>query len=64
MIEIPIQYLFHVLTAIALIFNTLWTALGVYFLGTREIFGGIVVLGIAVIFWLIILTMLEIVAWV
>lgn len=64
MIEIPIQYLLTLLSAIAVIFITLWTALGVYFLGTREIIAGVVVLCSAMIFWLVILSMLEIVVWV
>lgn len=64
MIEIPIQYLLALLTGIAALFITIWTALGVYFLAIKEIIAGIVVLCSAVIFWVILLSMLEIVVWV
>lgn len=64
MIEIPLEYLLLLLTGIATLFIILWTALGVYFLALKEIVAGIVVLCSSAIFWVIILSMLEIVVWV
>ena len=64
MIEIPIEYLLWIFGTIGVVFVTLWTAVGVYFIATREVIAGIIVLGVAVVFWTIVLTMLEIVVWV
>jgi len=64
MIEIPIQYLLDFLVLLAILFLILWTALGLYLLGIKEIVAGIVVLVASVVFWMIVLSMLKIVVWI
>jgi len=64
MIEIPVQYLLNFLAGIAIIGLVVWTALGLYCIGIKEHGAGIVVLCSAAAFWLIALSMLEIVVWV
>ena len=64
MIEMPIQYLLDFLAIIVIIFIIIWTAFGVYLLLTKEIIIGIIVLCVAVVFWLSVLSMLKIVVWV
>ena len=64
MIEIPLAYLTTTLTIILGIFISLWTAFGLYLLTLRAIIGGVIVLCIAVIFWLVFLSMIEVIIWI